>query len=452
MGKKINFTIIFYLIISFPISNQNLNLTSPYNPYSEIEKYTINTETLKIGIISDSQLIPRAEYSWLEHFTDKFKKALLYFKESNIDVLIFAGDLGDECTDLSWNSWRQAFDEVYLNSNKTPILNVVMGNHDYYCDENAIFIQEKFERFIKEKPFTHKVINGIHFINWSNQNAEMDDRAYQNINWVKKQIEISIKENPKNPIIITTHLNPRNTVYGSVNSGSNNIYNLFKNYNQIINISGHSHYSLLDERSIFQKDFTVIQTQSISYVELDYNRENGSIPKDEYDNTEIASQSNIGLIMEISKEQIEIKRVSFENNKFINDPWIIDLPINKNKFKYTNEIRKQNAIKPYFDFSKDEYKEIDFIYERFWIVKFKQAIHPNWVYNYKLIFSNENVNYSFLYYSDFYQIPEFRKEIIRLKIPERLNNGIYNVTIIAIESFGLESKNNLTGVFEKNLN
>ena len=162
MGKKINFTIIFYLIISFPISNQNLNLTSPYNPYSEIEKYTINTETLKIGIISDSQLIPRAEYSWLEHFTDKFKKALLYFKESNIDVLIFAGDLGDECTDLSWNSWRQAFDEVYLNSNKTPILNVVMGNHDYYCDENAIFIQEKFERFIKEKHFTHKVINGIH--------------------------------------------------------------------------------------------------------------------------------------------------------------------------------------------------------------------------------------------------------------------------------------------------
>ena len=66
-----------------------------------------------------------------------------------------------------------------------------------------------------------------------------------------------------------------------------------------------------------------------------------------------------------------------------------------------------------------------------------------------MIFSNENDNYSFLYYSDFYQIPEFRKEIIRLKIPERLNKGIYNVTIIAIESFGLESENNLTGVFEK---
>ena len=153
--------------------------------------------------------------------------------------------------------------------------------------------------------------------------------------------------------------------------------------------------------------------------------------------------------MEISKEQIEIKRISFENNRFINDPWIIDLPINKNKFKYTNEIRKQNAVKPYFDFSKDEFKKIYFLFESFWIVKFKQAIHPNWVYNYKLIFSNENDNYSFLYYSDFYQIPEFRKEIIRLKIPERLNKGIYNVTIIAIESFGLESENNLTGVFEK---
>ena len=444
------FKIQFFLLLYFPIKIiTNLQLSSPYSPYSNtIEYYTINTTSpLKIGIISDSQIMSKIEHFWLETFTYNLKESFEFLKKENVDIIIFAGDLGDGATELAWSTWRKTFDSIYTKDDKIPILNVVMGNHDYNNNESPTFLQEQFEYYIKEKPFSHKVINGIHFINWGNENKEMDDRSNQNIKWAREQIEIAIKENPNNPIIITTHLNPRNTVYGSDYWGNNNIYNLFKNYPQIISLSGHSHYSLMDERSIWQGDFTAIQTQSVSYIGLDFNRENGCIPRDEYNSTLIASNTSMGLIMEIFNDKIEIKRISFVNKKFVGDLWIINLPINKKDFIYTNRIRLKNRVQPYFEINNDEDKKVEFLYDQFHMIKFKQAYHPVCIYNYKIIFKDEGNVFSYLYYSDFYLIPELRAKKIRLKIPDDLSKGIYNVTIIAIESFGLESSNNLTGTF-----
>ena len=35
-------------------------------------------------------------------------------------------------------------------------------------------MQKRFENYLGEKPFSHKVINGIHFINWSSENSSSD--------------------------------------------------------------------------------------------------------------------------------------------------------------------------------------------------------------------------------------------------------------------------------------
>ena len=56
-----------------------------------------------------------------------------------------------------------------------------MGNHDYWSEEHPIIdptkIEEKqklFEEKTKEKPFSHKVINGYLFINWSCENGTLE--------------------------------------------------------------------------------------------------------------------------------------------------------------------------------------------------------------------------------------------------------------------------------------
>ena len=126
--------------------------------------------------------------------------------------------------------------------------------------------------------------------------------------------------------------------------GEETLNEYFEKYPQIINFSGHSHFSLIDERSIYQKDYTAIQTQSISYIELEGGKENGSIPNDEYGNQMISAKNCMGLICSVNDNQVVIKRISFEKKEFYGDDWIIDIPIDKNKFRYLHEEMEKKVL------------------------------------------------------------------------------------------------------------
>ena len=89
------------------------------------------------------------------------------------------------------------------------------------------------------------------------------NKPVNNHSWFEEQIKLALENNDNKPIFVTTHFPPKNTVYGSQEWGDDTLNEYFKKYPQIINFSGHSHFSLIDERSIYQKDYTAIQTQSI---------------------------------------------------------------------------------------------------------------------------------------------------------------------------------------------
>ena len=83
-----------------------------------------------------------------------------------------------------------------------------MGNHDYwnllkYSKENIEEKQKLFEEKTKEKPYSHKIINGYHFINWSCDNASLEMPIVEH-SWFKKQIEIAASSDNKKPIFVTT--------------------------------------------------------------------------------------------------------------------------------------------------------------------------------------------------------------------------------------------------------
>ena len=423
-----------------------------YNPYDEIKEYSIgDTKTLKIGVIGDTQLLSLSFKNVLySQFTQNFKKSLEVLKEKKINVLIIDGDITNAGFPEAYDNYLQQFNSVFGNEKKEniPILNLIMGNHDYWningyndSNQNNIERQKLFEEKTKEKPFTHKIINGYHFINWSCENATLN-KPVNNHSWFEEQIKLALENNDNKPIFVTTHFPPKNTVYGSQEWGDDTLNEYFKKYPQIINFSGHSHFSLIDERSIYQKDYTAIQTQSISYIELEKGKINGSVPKDEYDNIMISAKNCMGLICDVNENQVVIKRISFNENKYYGDDWIIDVPINKNNFRYLYKEMDKNSIKPYFIFEKEEDKKV--IVEKNnnkTIIKFKQAFHPNFVHSYKIIFKNKNnKEYTVLYFSDFYLMPSDRKNIISLGLKNYLE-GNYNVRIYAIESFGKISDN-----------
>jgi len=435
-----------------------------FNPYEDKLIYHSigDKNTLKVGVISDSQIIPsnKKEDEWLKVFSEHLKKALEVLKLREVEVLIFAGDLTDSGTEYAYDEILSIYKSVYKNEEKKPIFNYIMGNHDYWLSymENGKFcpkfgdpkeLQYLFFNKLKEKPFSHKVINGYHFINWGSEDGT--DNPNTNIDWIESQIKIALEDDKNKPIFVTTHYAAEDTVYGSNDWGTKSIKAIFKKYPNIIHFSGHSHFSLIDERSIWQKEFTSIQTQSVSYIELDKGFENGPYPCDEYGSIQEAGRNFMGLIMNVNQSKIEIQRISLEKDKLYGEPWLIELPCDTNKFKYTLDKRIKERNKPRFIFQNEDDKKI--IFENDEKIKngiafkFKAAYHENFIHTYKMqLINDKNKINEKLYCSDFYLLPEDRKSILRFKLKtEGIPNGVYKVKIFAVESFGKQSDNFLEG-------
>lgn len=409
-----------------------------YNPYEKITHYTVgDNRTLKVGIISDAQL-KGSPSDDKYNYTIHLERALLTLKANNIEVLVFAGDISNSGTEYAFETFTKTFNSVYP-TNK-PLLDIIMGNHDYWTDPRIPSInQERFEKMIGQKPLGHKVINGFHFINWGSIDGSYD-KCNSNTQWAKEQIELSIKDDKSKPVFVITHLPPSNTMYGSDDWGNNDITELLKNYPQVISFSGHTHYPLLDERSIWQGEYTAINTQSVSYTEMENGKENGSIPQDEYGDSSIAKTNYMGLIMEVNSALVKIKRIALITNTFYNRPWLIDLPVNPINFRYKTTERASKSSIPYFN-PDTTVKLIKVPKYQIYQIEFKQAIHENHVHSYKVILNSEGSTPSeLLYFSDFYLMPTERKEYIKLKLPKTLLLKDYSILITAIESFGKESK------------
>jgi Icc-related predicted phosphoesterase len=148
-----------------------------------------------------------------------------------------------------------------------------MGNHDYIdLKFDVDKSRKRFYNYMKSYPYSHYIINNFNFIFWSNDNSGINNTAIKDYSWIKKTLEKArkIKNKKGDPIFVVTHMHPKKTCYGSENIwGYTGITNILKDYPEVICISGHSHYSLRNTKSIWQGNFTVINTQSLSYVDLD---------------------------------------------------------------------------------------------------------------------------------------------------------------------------------------
>ena len=115
-------------------------------------------------------------------------------------------------------------------------------------------------------------------------------------------------------------------------------------------------------------------------------------------------------------------------------------------------MRKEKRNPPEFKFKNEEDKKINLENDKKikngYALKFKGAIHDDFVYKYRIVLKNKQNNKitELFYASDYYLMPIDRKDIMRFKLDKKgLDKGKYNIKIYAIESFGKESENFLEG-------
>lgn len=385
---------------------------------------------LRVGIVSDIQGTAPNDYG-MQNLETAFKQ----LKSRNIDVLLVGGDLANDGQESVYANYRELFSKVFRD--RPPWTLQVMGNHDFWKKDTppetaiATFClgvgQNHADVF-------HMVINGYDFIAMSPDEGECNGVYHDGTKkLLAENLRLAVERDSKKPIFVLTHQHPANTVYGSDAWGNADVFEMLKSHPQIIAFSGHSHYPLEDERTIWQGAFTAIGTSSLNYCEMEKGKVNGSVPPN-------ASECVQMIYMEIYDDRVELTRLNVREGKETKpgETWVINLPYNPSEPAYSAERAKEREA-PVWP-GADAKPAVDFRDGKAFVA-FDAAEHPDFVHSYAIKVFNQGEPdqiAELLYFSDFYRgIDRMAKRPEFALPPELLAPGkAYTLRILPIESFG----------------
>lgn len=384
MKKKIIITLVVGLLLVGAIGGTvAYKLTSvPKDMQYKVEEVKAKSDKkIKVGIISDTQL-PQVEkhlYGW-DYATvmgggDHLIKALKYFQKQDVDMVVLNGDVVNATGDYAaYSAYNKILDYVYGEDRKDmPHFVFPMGNHEFYGGNQ----EHQYYAATRLPLNARTIVNGYSFISISNSKLEKGDEELAESNgtladgtynskriaFLKEQLEEAAKEDPNKPIFVFLHMPIDNSVNGGhwATPQYEEIYSIIKNYPQAVVFTSHSHYCLSDERSIMQKDFTMINTGTTSYFDFDWLKEE-DIPKD-ISIEDFISGNNEKLLNKdylINPEILGIEKsddVAYRNE--VNNGFIMEIDTENNSFKL-DKVNLNTGIKfgePFImnSFTKDDF-------------------------------------------------------------------------------------------------
>ena len=309
---------------------------------------TLPKVNLKFGVVSDVHVRDDKD-----HDDKAFKQALAYFRDNGVDAVLIAGDIADRgrISQLQYaaDAWYSIFPDNKAPDGRHVEKLFVYGNHDVLAwkwgadaarqGDPALIadaigysqasIAATWEKCFREKyePIWIKDVKGYKFIgrHWGhNDKLEAFVAAHAG------------ELRGSRPFFYTQHDHPRNTCIGTWAWGyddgtSTRVFSAFPN---CVAFSGHSHYTLTDERTVWQGAFTSINTSSLRYTSLDYAfRENAAgnsygnkAWKPDGTNARVPTgDGKQGMLVEVGDEAIVIHRREFTWGESLGDDWVMPI-------------------------------------------------------------------------------------------------------------------------------
>jgi len=346
---------------------------------------TQGTPELRLGVVSDIHV---NEYgsdvgAW---GTDLFKSALKYFRDRQVDAVVIPGDMSDqgygEGLRAVASAWREVFPDDKAPDGRKVEKVFVFGNHDFsgawYTDwgkkryatpeeRRADILRIHPERLWREafdedySPFYRKEICGYTFFgqHWDNGSRQQDNgKRFPFGDLLKAHLsDVRNRPDPSKPFFYVQHPHPKNTCYGLWAWGHDSGVSteVLSAYPNAIAFSGHSHYPLTDERTIWQGAFTSSGCSSLRY---------GGVPYDEllpsgYENSGAGRNSwmrdalkmmprnaegpsrHQGMVWSVYRDRIVVNRVEFPTALSLGADWVLPLPAAESKpFAFVEHARK----------------------------------------------------------------------------------------------------------------
>jgi len=260
---------------------------------------------------------------------------------NKLDALVIAGDLTHDGTKTEFEKFRDAvFGSL---RDETRFLGVVAKNHDGYKMRRAE-MRSTYETLTGNDADFHVVIGGCHFIGLSASSNDLMHYDPGQLFWLRKQLDDAIANDPNKPIFVFHHEHVLGTVYGSTlydTWGVPYFTSILKDYPQVVDFSGHSHYALNDPRSVWQGDFTAIGTGAIYYTEFTVDMTRSYNPEDAY------SVATCWIVEVDGANRIRLRGMDVEAGEMLCE-YILDNPADPANRPYTPEKRKAASKAPVF--------------------------------------------------------------------------------------------------------
>ncbi len=302
-----------------------------------------------------------------------------------LDGVFIVGDFSNRGTPYSMQKF---FDIANGNLREGTTLRVSLGNHEYYADASST-IPNFLSISGYDSPNSHLVIDGYHFILLSPyKDGRGDGYDGQCREWLRNALDEATTDSEEGPIFVFTHHNVSGTVYGSEDWGVDDIKDILEGYERVVHFSGHSHFPINDPRSIWQGDFTALNTGTLSYSEMGLAgiRDGFVWPTDDEGgySTQGMTQRDAAqfYIVEVdANDSILIQGFDILSGGFMMDPIYIHSVDDRKDFTYT-DARKGSADTP--EFSDDADIEILSFDEGEMRIRFTQAQCDDTVQHYRV--------------------------------------------------------------------
>ena len=349
------------------------------------------TPRLRFGVVSDIHILRVGADEKMEAFGNNltFRHTLEWFRSQGVDAVVIAGDMADKGLDANLmavaDAWYSVFPDDKYPDGRAIAKFFVTGNHDWagynygHAAEKLYPDKAERDRHILQRdmagwwqkafhepysPIYSKVVKGYTFIgsHWdtSTPDAPDADKVYAFGRLGDFMAKNGKNIDPALPFFYVQHPHPKDTCYGSWAWGHDKglVTETLSKYPNAVAFSGHSHYSLTDERTIWQGAFTSVGTSSLRYTGTPYDE----YPGVGYENTGAGSKAawridamkglarfssgdcRQGMLWSVYDDCIVVKRREFLSNLDIGVDWVMPLLAAESKpFAFAERAKKFRA-------------------------------------------------------------------------------------------------------------
>ena len=306
---------------------------------------------LKVGVLSDTHVSNRKKQ-------EKLTQVLKFYRKEGVDAVLIAGDICDHgrFSELQMvaDSWYSVFPDDKGEGGHPVEKIFVTGNHDFFGHWEGSFRkdpEENWKKLFHEewKPIFVKKVKGYTFVNahWAKWYGGKLDHF---LNGIKDQLS------PDKPFFYTQHPHLKDTIFGPWAWGAWDDRGFGRRalnaYPNAFSFSGHSHFSLTDERDIWQGEFTAVGTSSLSYADLPYGRENASLSamdKESQMKHFGVWNAKQGMLMQVWDHVIVLDRYDFDRMEKLDESWVIPILHNSREERpFAFENRAKQTLAPEF--------------------------------------------------------------------------------------------------------